>query len=433
MHDPRRSTLPIAGSLNYHGLIPTRPAVPPHPQQRLGRLLASHAASTVLPATHGATRLRPSVPRITGAPSPGGIPRRLPARCTQAARTSGASTGAFSDRPSGLSSDDNMKDPAIFFPNTDWPVERALPKTSLEAIDQARHAGELTLNVVEFIHWLAFPLGFYVASFIFTNAPAIATYVDDDTSRVFFIMLGLLTQVMGGVTGIHMHMYEGWQVTPFRNLLALPPVPGHETDPTPPEVDETRVSHYNNAWLRAVAYHLLFTFQTVGLGFFSLGVFGYTPAMEALLVLSVAVALVWRRKPQLSEAEPKWLWRVFCERTVNGVKYPIMPLSTWLFVVFMINTMVNLLAYKEFFGPVIEEVWPPSWLPWLAPLKSEWWGVLPPLVVAAGGFIEGYFAESTFDQRVHGLAVVVMLLGVGVHYPVYWHMVQIASAAGAPL
>lgn len=52
-------------------------------------------------------------------------------------------------------------------------------------------------------------------------------------------------------------------------------------------------------------------------------------------------------------------------------------------------------------------------------LESEWWVVVPPLVVGAGGFIEGYFAESTFDRWVHGLAVVVVLTGVVLHFPLY--------------
>ncbi|GIL62577.1 hypothetical protein Vafri_16772 [Volvox africanus] len=337
------------------------------------------------------------------------------------------STGASSS-PSASESEHEMQNPATFFPDTNWPAQKAPPKASLVPLNQAQHAGELTLNVVEFIHWLAFPLGFYVAHYIFVEAPVLATYLNGDTSRVFFLMLGLMCQVMGGICGIQMHMYEGWQVTPFRNLLELPPTAKEPLPPTPAEVDETRVINYNNAWLRAVAYHILFTFQTLGLSFFSLGVFGYTPEMKALLGMSVAVALVWRRKPQLSEAEPKWLWRFFCERTVNGVTYPIMPLSVWLFVMFMANTLVNLWAYKEFFGPDIAAVWPPSLLPWLAPLKSEWWAVLAPLIVAAGGFIEGYFVETSFDQRMHGLAVIIMLMGVGLHYPMYWHMVQSASA-----
>lgn len=66
-------------------------------------------------------------------------------------------------------------------------------------------------------------------------------------------------------------------MAPFRNPLALPDAP------TPTEVAQLRVPDYNNAWLRAVAYQMLFTFQAFGLSCFSLASFGFQPWTIALV------------------------------------------------------------------------------------------------------------------------------------------------------
>lgn len=48
---------------------------------------------------------------------------------------------------------------------------------------------------------------------MFMNAPKLATHLGGDYSRVFFLLLGLLSQIFGGgISGNMMHEYEGWQV-----------------------------------------------------------------------------------------------------------------------------------------------------------------------------------------------------------------------------
>ena len=45
------------------------------------------------------------------------------------------------------------------------------------------------------------------------NAPKLAQILGGDYSRVFFLLLGLLSQIFGGgISGNMMHEYEGWQV-----------------------------------------------------------------------------------------------------------------------------------------------------------------------------------------------------------------------------
>ncbi|CAN0403471.1 unnamed protein product, partial [Scytosiphon promiscuus] len=46
------------------------------------------------------------------------------------------------------------------------------------------------------------------------------------------------------------HMYEGWQIAPYRNPLQ-----------SSPAGQRVPVEEYNNAWLRSVAYQTLVTFQ----------------------------------------------------------------------------------------------------------------------------------------------------------------------------
>jgi len=78
---------------------------------------------------------------------------------------------------------------------------------------------------------------------------------------------------------------------------------------------------------------------------------------------------------------------------------PVMPLAWSLFLVFVLSAGWNLWAYTKLFG--------------------SWMAALPALVTAAGGIIEGYVAEGTSNQVVHGAAVVIMLLGLYRHAGLY--------------
>jgi hypothetical protein len=276
---------------------------------------------------------------------------------------------------------------------------------------QARSARPLVLNLIALIHWASFPLGFYVLAYIFVHAEVIAPHVDGDLLRVFWLQLGMACQVFGGgISGILMHEYEGWQVTPFRNILGL------QSTSSPEDVSQVLVPHFNNAWLRAVAYQMLFTFQTAGLGFFSLGVFGARPLPLILVIGGIAVAL-------LGPAEP----RTQFNRLVEGVPQPVLPLSWSLLIVFALNAFANLIACYHFFGPTLAQAWPPSLLPWLAVLPAwlvPWLSLLAPLTVAAGGAYEGWIAESSFNQWQHFIAFVILTLGLGLYGLFYWHMVN---------
>jgi hypothetical protein len=300
--------------------------------------------------------------------------------------------------------------PDLIYPPLPWAFQKAPPKTSLNPA-QARSARPLVLNLIELIHWASLPLGFYVLAYIFVHAPAIAAHVDGDLLRVFWLQLGMACQVFGGgISGILMHEYEGWQVTPFRNILGL------QQQAPPQDVAQILVPNYNNAWLRAVAYQMLFTFQTAGLGFFTLGVFGPRPLPLLLLLGGIAVALIGPSEPRTA----------FC-RVVDGEARPVLPISWSLLIVFALNAVANLVACLHFFGPTLAQAWPPSLLPWLAVLPAwlvPWFSLLAPLTVAAGGAYEGWIAESSFNQWQHFIAFVILTLGLGLYGLFYWHMVN---------
>jgi len=301
--------------------------------------------------------------------------------------------------------------PDCIYPSEPWAYQKAPPKTSLNPT-QARQARPLVLNLVEAIHWASFPLGFWILGYLFVHADVIAAHLDGDRLRVFLLQLGLACQVFGGgISGIMMHIYEGWQISPFRNIL------GVSAQSPPQDVAQVLVPSFNNAWLRSVAYQMLFTFQTAGLGFFTLGVFGVQPLPLLLVGGGIAVAVIGPYEP-----------RTHFVRVVDGVPCPVLPLSWSLLSVFALNAVVNLAAVRVFFGPVIAQAWPPSLLPWLGWLVPSavvpWFSLLAPLTVAAGGAYEGWIAESSFNQWQHFIAFVILTLGLGLYGLFFWHLVN---------
>lgn len=91
--------------------------------------------------------------------------------------------------------------PSTTFPQgAKWSLKKAPPKKSLSflPIPQDKTAAAWILNLIELTHWAVFPLGFFVASYLFDSAPTIETTLDSSPSRMFCIILGLLCQTFGG-------------------------------------------------------------------------------------------------------------------------------------------------------------------------------------------------------------------------------------------
>mmetsp|Transcript_20441 Transcript_20441/g.35129 ORF Transcript_20441/g.35129 Transcript_20441/m.35129 type:complete len:383 (+) Transcript_20441:115-1263(+) len=298
-----------------------------------------------------------------------------------------------------VQNEDGMDAPYTIYPNSRWGFERAAPKASLTTeLHQNNPAPAWLLNIIELAHWVSFPLGFQIAGYLFSNASAIAKVGNlESTFQVFLIMLGILNQVFGGGMAVLMHVYEGWMISPFKNLIVLP------SHPTAEKIDAIRIKNFNNAWLRAAAYQMLMTFQSLGLALFSMGVFGIKPWTQILVAGTISISLIGPKEP-----------RLHLSRKIDGYERPVLPLSLSLTVVLVINVIVQLLACIKLFYPAFSSGWPMG-LPFLSHVPVELGAllasILPSTLQGAGGGIEGYFAESSFKQWQHLGAFLILLAG----------------------
>ncbi len=250
-------------------------------------------------------------------------------------------------------------DPSLgYYPEPGWEWQKPEPKTYLVKHDLAPYARPWILNLIEVIHWLPFIPAFLLAFYIFQHSSLLSVKLGTSI-QVFLLMVSPLIQTFGGLMGIVMHEYEGWQVACFQNPLA----------------SEFNIKSFNNEWLREVAYKLLFLFQSAGLLSFSLGVFGINKLTLALAIFSGIVGFIGPQNPKV---------------TFKINNQPVFPLATSLMVVFIINATVNLFAYYYLFGTPLAAVGLPKLL-----------SLLVPLLLTLGGMIEGVVAESTFNQWWH--------------------------------
>jgi hypothetical protein len=215
----------------------------------------------------------------------------------------------------------------------------------------------------------------------------------------------------GGISGNLMHQYEGWQVAPFRN-----PLEPHNGEAEP---------EYNNTWLRAVAYRMLFSFQTLGVIFVTLGNYGINKWTTALTVVT---GLVMTLAPQLPHCTTEFPRIPILGKAVTTFTKcrPIFPLSIYLFAAFLVNSLAATAAYIKMFGKIDWAAAPvPSWLiPVLTKTPSGLLAVIPFALVAFGGIFEGVVAESTFNQLHHLLAFVFLDLGLALRVPYYMLLIK---------
>ena len=204
-----------------------------------------------------------------------------------------------------------------------------------------------------------------------------------------------------------MHQYEGWQVAPFRN-----PLQPHNGEAEP---------EYNNAWLRAVAYQMLFSFQILGAICMTLGNYGINKYTTALTVVTGLIMTLGPQLPHCTTVFPRIpIFGKVITKITQG--RPIFPLSIWLFLAFLVKSFAATAAYMKMSGKIDWTTVPvPSWLsPVLAVIPSRVLAVIPFLFVAFGGIFEGLVAESaSFNQLHHLLAFGLLDLGLVLHVPYY--------------
>lgn len=252
-----------------------------------------------------------------------------------------------------------------------WSFDKAPPKASLKSIgpdgkDQSSTAAAWILNIVEGAHWLTLPPTFLGSYAIMLHHDFWLDMFGKSELRVLLWCLAPLIGFVGGLPPIVMHTYESWQVAPFRN-----PVEG-----------DFVLQDYNNGWMRAVAYKYLFIIQGVGLVMANHGYngFGTVGISLALILLSY-----------IGDQSKKATFKIN-DQPVFPVPIVAIPLFVW-------GVVFNLLASVNLAGHISGD-----------PLV-HWGLIIAPLLTAAGGAVEGLFAESSFNQWIHLLAVVMLIGG----------------------
>jgi hypothetical protein len=265
--------------------------------------------------------------------------------------------------------------------NPSWGWNKAAPKKSLEDIEMAHTANTFMLNLVELVHWAPIIPAFLMAQSVLTHVDKWTYYFDNDMQRTLLFLLSPIIAFFGGLPGIMMHTYEGWQVAPFDS-----PLRG--------ELENTNVivSDKNNQWLRIVAYFFIFNMQYIGLQAFSYAVLGPTYFYGCLKFLSIMGFFLGYLGNQDCKATFMFKWK----QTTGGSTF---PLAWSTLIPFMLSAILNMYSFLHlgvfvFQGPFTF-------------INS----ILPPLLIALGGVIEGLFAETIFDQKIHAFAVILFNAG----------------------
>jgi hypothetical protein len=271
---------------------------------------------------------------------------------------------------------------SLGFPsNPSWGWNKAPPKKSLYDIGMAHTANSFMLNLVELVHWAPIIPAFLMAQSILNNSDQWTNYFDNDKERTLLFLLSPIIAFFGGLPGIMMHTYEGWQVAPFDS-----PLRG--------ELENTNVvvSDKNNQWLRIVAYFFIFNMQYIGLQAFSYAVLGPTYFYGCLKFLSIMGFFIGYLGNQDCKATFYFKWK----KTAGGSTF---PLAWTTLIPFILSASLNMYAFSDLGGLVY-----PGYFTVLNSLA-------PPLLIALGGAIEGLFAETVFDQKIHAFAVILFNAG----------------------
>jgi hypothetical protein len=256
-------------------------------------------------------------------------------------------------------------------PSRGW--NKAPPKKSLVDIGMDHTANPFVLNVVELVHWTPIIPAFLMAQSVLNNSAGWTIYFNNDTQRTLLFLLSPIIAFFGGLPGIMMHTYEGWQVAPFDS-----PLRRNDTNVV--------VSDKNNQWLRIVAYFFIFNMQYIGLQAFSYAVLGSGCCLKFLSILGFFIGYLGN---QDHKATFMFKWK----QTTGGSTF---PLAWTTLVPFILSASLNMYAFLKL-GTLVK--------------YNVLCSLAPPVFIALGGIIEGLFAETIFDQKIHAFAVILFNTG----------------------
>jgi hypothetical protein len=249
-----------------------------------------------------------------------------------------------------------------------WGWNKAAPKKSLYDINMDHTANQFMLNFVELVHWAPIIPAFLMAQSITNYFDDWTQYFDNDKHRTLLFLLSPIIAFFGGLPGIMMHTYEGWQVAPFDN-----PLRGED------ENTNVIVPEKNNQWLRIVAYFFIFNMQYIGLQTFSYAILGPQSFNGWMTSLSILGFLIGYLGDQQYKATFDFKFR----NTAGGSTF---PLAWTTLIPFIMSASLNLYAFSNL-GQLVY----PGTYHYINSLA-------PPILIALGGAIEGLFAETIFDQ-----------------------------------
>jgi hypothetical protein len=132
--------------------------------------------------------------------------------------------------------------------------------------------------------------------------------------------------------------------------------------------------------------------QYIGLQAFSYAILGPSYFYGCLKFLSILGFFVGYLGNQEYKATFNFKWG----ETAGGSTFPL----AWATLIpFMLGATLNMYAFSELGGLVY-----PGFFRYL-------FSLMPPIFIALGGAIEGLFAETIFDQKIHAFAVVLFNIG----------------------
>jgi hypothetical protein len=219
---------------------------------------------------------------------------------------------------------------SIGFPsNPSWGWNKAQPKKSLYAIGMANTANIFMLNLVELVHWAPIIPAFLMAQSVLNNSDKWTFYFDNDKQRTLLFLLSPIVAFFGGLPGIVMHTYEGWQVAPFDS-----PLRGESRN------TNVIIGYKNNQWLRIVAYFFIFNMQYIGLQSFSYAILGPKYFYGSIKLISLIGFFIGYLGNQDYKATFNFRWR----HTAGGSTFPI----AWTTLIpFMMAASLNMYAFTD--------------------------------------------------------------------------------------
>ncbi|KAG7363452.1 hypothetical protein IV203_026812 [Nitzschia inconspicua] len=281
------------------------------------------------------------------------------------------------------------------------------------------------LTAISAGHYFLYPLGMCLAWFLFSHMTELQQHVTTSTSSsplfsVFLILMGHLMNAWGSaMAGTLVHETEDWQIAQLAvvpmgendanfngngaNLLS-----GRVVDP----------SHSNNPQLYSVAFTMLLGAIAMGNLCIGAGVFDISNNiwMKGWAVFSIFGYFLANDEPFCTSfwyslfAKSKFFRDTFVEKGWNQLtdhgRKQIFRVSAFKFHgIFLPNAMLCAAALVRLFGSSTS-------IPvWMAPL---------PLVLSSmGGIWEGIVAETTFDQRHHLVAIILIGGGYALYLPFY--------------